>query len=75
MEFKFSVSKDEISKHSNVFKPNTKIQFEDALVNVEKVSFTPINTIISVVGKYNKEEYKDPERDKNLLILKCQCNI
>ncbi|QDY21007.1 hypothetical protein CGQ39_08540 [Clostridium botulinum] len=59
---KFSVSKDEISKHSNVFKPNTKIQFEDALVNVEKVSFTPINTIISVVGKYNKEEYKDPEK-------------
>ncbi|KEI89532.1 hypothetical protein CF095_14865 [Clostridium botulinum] len=59
---KFSLSKDEISKHTKVFKPNIKVQFEDALVNVEKVSFTPINTIISVVGKYNKEEYKDPEK-------------
>ncbi|KEI97841.1 DUF4179 domain-containing protein [Clostridium botulinum] len=59
---KFSLSKDEISKHTKVFKPNTKAKFEDALVNVEKVSFTPINTTIRAVGKYNKEEYKNPEK-------------
>ena len=40
---KFSVSKDEISKHTKVFKPNIKVKFPDALVNVEKVSFTPIH--------------------------------
>lgn len=45
-----------------MFKPNIKVQFPDALVNVEKVSFTPINTTISFVGKYNKEEYKDIEK-------------
>ncbi|KOR26721.1 DUF4179 domain-containing protein [Clostridium sporogenes] len=49
---KFSLSKDEISKHINVFKPNKKVNFNDALVNVEKVSFTPINTIITVTGKF-----------------------
>ncbi|APC85172.1 DUF4179 domain-containing protein [Clostridium botulinum] len=59
---KLSVSKDEISKHTKMFEPNAKFQFPDALVNVEKVSFTPINTTISIVGKYNKEEYKDPEK-------------
>lgn len=59
---KFSVSKDEISKHTKVFEPNAKVKFEDALVNVEKVSFTPINTTIRAVGKYNKEEYKNPEK-------------
>ena len=59
---KFSVSKDEISKHTKVFKPNIKVKFPDALVNVEKVSFTPINTTISFVVKYNKEEYKDIEK-------------
>ncbi|MGO5065000.1 MULTISPECIES: DUF4179 domain-containing protein [unclassified Clostridium] len=59
---KFSLSKDEISKHTKVFKPNIKVQFPDALVNVEKVSFTPINTTVSFVGKYNKEEYKDIEK-------------
>lgn len=45
-----------------MFKPNIKVKFPDALVNVEKVSFTPINTTISFVGKYNKEEYKDIEK-------------
>ncbi|EJO5349044.1 DUF4179 domain-containing protein [Clostridium botulinum] len=59
---KFSVSKDEIFKHTKVFKPNIKAQFPDALVNVEKVSFTPINTTISVAGEYNKKEYKDIEK-------------
>ncbi|EJE7235130.1 DUF4179 domain-containing protein [Clostridium sporogenes] len=50
--FKFSLSKDEISKHINVFKPNTKVSFNDVLVNVEKISFTPINTTITVTGNY-----------------------
>ncbi|APH14881.1 hypothetical protein NPD5_395 [Clostridium sporogenes] len=50
--FKFSLSKDEISKHINVFKSNKKVNFNDALVNVEKVSFTPINTTITVTGKF-----------------------
>lgn len=50
--FKFSLSKDEISKHINVFKPNKKVNFNDAFVNVEKVSFTPINTTITVTGNY-----------------------
>lgn len=50
--FKFSLWKDEISKHINVFKPNKKVNFNDALVNVEKVRFTPINTTITVTGNY-----------------------
>ncbi|WP_434292089.1 DUF4179 domain-containing protein [Clostridium botulinum] len=50
--FKFSLSKDEISKHINVSKPNTKVSFNDVLVNVEKVSFTPINTTITITGNY-----------------------
>ncbi|MHB9937662.1 hypothetical protein CF098_06485 [Clostridium sporogenes] len=50
--FKFSASKNEISKHIKVFKPNTKVQFKDVLVNVKKVSFTPINTTITVTGNY-----------------------
>ncbi|MDU1320173.1 MAG: DUF4179 domain-containing protein [Clostridium botulinum] len=49
---KFSLSKDEILKHINVFKSNKKVNFNDALVNVEKVSFTPINTTITVTGNY-----------------------
>ncbi|WP_434291033.1 DUF4179 domain-containing protein [Clostridium botulinum] len=49
---KFSLSKDEISKHINIFKPNKKVNFNDAFINVEKVSFTPINTTITVTGNY-----------------------
>ncbi|EPY6470406.1 DUF4179 domain-containing protein [Clostridium sporogenes] len=49
---KFTVFKDKISKHFSVFKPNKKVNFNDALVNVEKVSFTPINTTITVTGNY-----------------------
>lgn len=62
--FKFSVSKDEILKKTKVFKPNTTVKFPDATINVEKVSFTPINTSIMITGKYNKEEYKDAEKRK-----------
>lgn len=62
--FKFSVSKDEILKNTKIFKPNTKVRFEDATINVEKISFSPINTSIIFKGKYNKEEYKDANKRK-----------
>ncbi|EPY2280574.1 DUF4179 domain-containing protein [Clostridium sporogenes] len=58
---KFTVFKGEISKHFSVFKPNKKVNFNDALVNVEKVSLTPINTTITVTGNYkdkSREAYK-----------------
>lgn len=57
-DFKFSVSKDEILKNTKVFKPNTTVKFPYADINVEKVTFTPINTSIRITGKYSKE-YKD----------------
>ncbi len=58
---KFSVSKNEAAKHTKVFKPNTKVQFDESLVNVEKVSFTPMNTNMTVTGDYkdkSREAYK-----------------
>lgn len=64
--FKFSVSKDEILKNTKIFKPNTKVKFPDVTIDVEKVSFTPINTCIKITGKYNKEEYKDVDKRKEL---------
>jgi len=62
--FKFSVSEDEILKNTKVFKPNTTVKFEDTTINVEKVSFSPINTSIIFKGKYNKEEYRDANKRK-----------
>ncbi len=62
--FKFSVSKDEILRNTKVFKPNTTVKFQDAAINVEKISFTPINTSIKITGKYNKEEYKNVDKRK-----------
>ncbi|GAE02177.1 ecf-type sigma factor negative effector [Clostridium botulinum B str. Osaka05] len=64
--FKFSVSKNEAAKHTKVFKPNTKVQFDESLVNVEKVSFTPMNTNITVTGDYkdkSREATKNREED------------
>ncbi|WP_251861706.1 DUF4179 domain-containing protein [Clostridium sp. Marseille-Q2269] len=64
--FKFSVSKDEASRNSSVFKPHIKVYFEDALVKVEKVSFTPMNTNITVTGTYkdkSKEAAKMRQED------------
>ncbi|EHN15974.1 DUF4179 domain-containing protein [Clostridium sporogenes] len=63
---KFSVSKNEAAKHTKVFKPNTKVQFDESLVNVEKVSFTPMNTNITVTGDYkdkSREATKNREED------------
>ncbi|AKA71481.1 DUF4179 domain-containing protein [Clostridium scatologenes] len=62
--FKFSVSKDETLRNTKVFKPNTVTKFQDATINVEKVSFSPINTSIRITGKYNKEEYKNVDKRK-----------
>lgn len=64
--FKFSVSKDEMLKNTKAFKPNTKVKFQDAIINVQKVSFSPINTSIIFEGKYNKEEYKDDNKRKEV---------
>ncbi|AUN17676.1 hypothetical protein CF050_16710 [Clostridium botulinum] len=64
--FKFSVSKNEAAKHTEVFKPNTKVQFDESLVNIEKVSFTPMNTNITVTGDYkdkSREATKNREED------------
>jgi hypothetical protein len=59
--FKFSISKDEVLKNTKTFKPNTIIKFPDTTIDVKKVSFTPINTIINVTGKYNRQDNKKYE--------------
>lgn len=69
-KFKFSVSKKEMLKDSKIFRPNTTIKFPDATVNIEKVVFTPINTYVDIVGKYTKEEYRDPIKRKEAFNLK-----
>lgn len=64
--FKFSVSKDKAAKHTKMFKPNTKVKFDESLVNVGKVSFTPMNTNITVTGDYkdkSQEATKNREED------------
>lgn len=62
--FKFSVSKDEILKNTKVFKLNTTVKFPYGAINVEKVSFTPINTSIKTTIKYNKDYINSRKLEK-----------
>lgn len=56
----FTTSKDEIYKESVTFKPNTKVDFPQSTVNVNKVTFSPMGTYISVNGNYKDESVKKP---------------
>lgn len=54
--FAFSASKDEIMAKTKVFNPNTKIEFPNSKIIVEKVMFSPINTSIFIKGDYKDRE-------------------
>lgn len=60
---KFSVSKDEISKHTKVFKPNIKVKFPDALVNSSRIpkylTVIPYRDIFSKDNSPIQETYKN----------------
>lgn len=62
--FKFSVSKDEILKNTKVFNSNTTIKYPYGDTNVEKVRFTPINTSIKTITKYNEEYINSGKLEK-----------
>lgn len=52
--FKFMISREATAKQTIVFKPNKKVDFPDAQVNINKVSFSPIDIAITMEGKLNK---------------------
>lgn len=56
-KFAFSVSKEELTKNSKIFKPVNKIDFPDSTVTIDKVVLSPIDTSIFLSGKdkYKKE--------------------
>lgn len=56
-KFAFSVSKEELTKNSKVFKPGNKVDFPDSTVTIDKVVLSPIDTSIFLSGKdkYKKE--------------------
>ncbi|RXI45820.1 DUF4179 domain-containing protein [Clostridium tetani] len=53
--FAFSVSREDIVKNSITFNPNKKIDFPDAIVNIDKTVFSPVGTYISLSGNYKDE--------------------
>lgn len=53
--FKFNISKDQITKYMTNFNPNTKVDFPDCSINLSKVSFSPINTSIIFDGSFKKD--------------------
>lgn len=55
-DFKFMVSKSVIEDKTVVFNTNLERDLEDAVIHIEKVSFTPLNTTIVFKGRY-----KDPK--------------
>ncbi|WP_238881239.1 DUF4179 domain-containing protein [Clostridium sp. YIM B02551] len=58
--FAFGVSKDEITKNSQIFNPTNKISFPDGTnVNVDKVVFSPIDTSIFVNGTFKNYERRN----------------
>lgn len=63
-KFAFTISKKDLMKNSKVFSIDKKIKFPDCIVNIDKVTFSPIDTKISVSGKYN-----DKKREGNRGIL------
>lgn len=59
--FAFSVSKEEIAKNTTIFKPNKNLDFPDSVVKVDKVTFSPIGTYISLSVNYKEKSRKaDP---------------
>ncbi|AFS79126.1 hypothetical protein Curi_c21220 [Gottschalkia acidurici 9a] len=52
--FAFNVSKEEISKNTNIFKPKKTIDFPNSIVNIDKVTLSPIGTYISLSGNYKE---------------------
>lgn len=57
--FKFSVSKEQISKKTTTFNPNTKVEFKDCSINIKKVSLSPIDMAIVFDGRYKKDRNKN----------------
>lgn len=53
-DFKFSVSKDRIAKHTKTFKPNKNIKYENSSITIDKVVITPVNTSLFISGHKNK---------------------
>jgi hypothetical protein len=53
--FKFNISKDQITKYITNFDPNTKVDFPDCSINISKVSFSPINTSVIFDGSFKKD--------------------
>lgn len=61
--FAFSVSKDELSKQSTVFKPNKKIDLPDSTATIDKIVFSPIDTSIFISGNSKvKNIISDPSK-------------
>lgn len=56
--FAFSVSKEELLRNSNVFKPNNKIDFPDSNVTIDKVVFSPIDISIFINGSSKNKNIK-----------------
>lgn len=61
--FKFSVSKDKISKHTKIFHPNKSIKYENSSITIDKVVLTPVNTSIFISGHKNNSSDKDVYND------------
>lgn len=55
----FSISKEEISKNTTVLRPNKELDFPDSIVNIDKVTLSPIGTYISLGGKYKNNRNAD----------------
>lgn len=58
-DFAFSVSKDEVSKNTTIFRPDKKIDFPDSIVNINKVTLSPLGTYISLSGEYKNNRKND----------------
>lgn len=56
--FAFSVSREDIVKNSITFNPNKKIDFPDAVVNIDKTVFSPVGTYILLSGNYKDKNRK-----------------
>lgn len=55
----FSISKEEISKNTTVLRPNKELDFPDSIVNINKVTLSPLGTYISLGGKYKENRDAD----------------
>ncbi len=58
-DFAFSVSKEEISKNTKIFRPDKKLDFPDSVVNINKLTLSPLGTYISLSGEYKNNRKAD----------------